>query len=164
MKTKYQLLLGLLAFNIMEYHPAAAHGNTKHDADGFEIISAGPPQALIGQLALSYESQVAPIFKRKCYDCHGKSQDKPWYYILPGIKQLIDYDIHEAQEHMNMTNGFPFQGHGSPKDDLIALRKTIKQGSMPPFLYLFMHPDNMITQVEQKTILEWIAKTLEQFD
>lgn len=120
--------------------------------------------AAIKQINLSYQKQVKPIFEKKCFDCHGTITDFPWYYNIPGIKQLMDHDIAEAKEHMDMTNDFPFGGHGSPVSDLNSLRDTIVNGTMPILMYRLTHPDSKLNQAEQKIVFEWIddaIKTLE---
>jgi hypothetical protein len=121
-------------------------------------------QKTINQINISYQKKVKPIFKKKCFDCHGTITDFPWYYNIPGIKQLMDHDIAEAKEHMDMTNDFPFGGHGSPVSDLNSLRESIVNGTMPILMYRLTHPDSKINQTEQKIVFEWIdnaIKTLE---
>ena len=103
-------------------------------------------QLAIKQINLSYQKQVKPIFEKKCFDCHGTITDFPWYYNIPGIKQLMDHDIAEAKEHMDMTNDFPFGGHGSPVSDLNSLRESIVNGTMPILMYRLTHPDSKINQ------------------
>ena len=75
---------------------------------------------------------MKPIFQKKCLACHGTGNTLPWYASIPGPKQLIQNDIKEAKKHMDMSQDFPFLGHGTPKDDLKALKKTIKKETMPP--------------------------------
>ena len=103
-----------------------------------------------------YTKNIQPIFNKKCMDCHSLKTTYPWYYQLPGIKQVIDSDIKEGREHLDFTEGFPFKSHASPEEDLIALRDSIKDGSMPPFSYRLMHPGAALRDDERKTILEWI--------
>jgi hypothetical protein len=117
-------------------------------------------QLAIKQINLSYQKQVKPIFEKKCFDCHGTITDFPWYYNIPGIKQLMDHDIAEAKEHMDMTNDFPFGGHGSPVSDLNSLRESIVNGTMPILMYRLTHPDSKINQAEQKIVFGWIDEAV----
>ena len=59
----------------------------------------------------AYRAEIEPIFKAKCFDCHSSSTRHPWYYKVPGVRQLINSDVKEAKEHLDMSQGFPFQGH-----------------------------------------------------
>lgn len=133
----------------------------KVDEDGFEIISSVPSVEVLKKVNDSYLAEVKTIFSNKCLSCHGINIDMPWYYVLPGAKQLIDYDMLEAKKHMDMTNDFPFVGHGAPKDDLNALKKTIQKETMPPLTYNLLHWKSKITDTEKAIILKWINESLE---
>jgi hypothetical protein len=117
-------------------------------------------QTAIEQINLSYQKQVKPIFEKKCFDCHGTITDFPWYYKVPGIKQLMDQDMAEAKKHLDMTNDFPFGGHGSPVSDLKSLRESIINGTMPILMYRLTHPDSKINQAEQKIVFGWIDEAV----
>ena len=84
----------------------------------------------------------------------------PWYAGIPGPKQLIQNDIKEAKEHMDMSNDFPFEGHGTPKDDLEALNKTVKENTMPPIQYKILHWSSSLTEDEKRTVNKWVADSL----
>jgi hypothetical protein len=109
----------------------------------------------------NYQFRVKGIFKEKCMDCHGIPETYPWYYKVPGTKQMMDYDIQEAQEHLDMTNDFPFGGHGTPLSDLKELRKTVKKDSMPPFQYWIFHPDSRLNDEEKQIVLQWIEQSIQ---
>ncbi len=129
------------------------------DADGFEIVSTAPSQEVIDKINKNYQSSVKKIFSNKCLSCHGVNDSPPWYYHIPGPKQLMDYDMREAKKHMDMSNDFPFGGHGSPMDDLNALTKTIEKDDMPPMKYRIMHWDSKLTDTEIKVIGNWIKES-----
>ena len=67
--------------------------------------------------------------------------------------------MREAKKHMDMSNDFPFGGHGSPVDDLNALTKTIEKDDMPPMKYRVMHWDSKLTDDEIKVINNWIKES-----
>lgn len=106
-----------------------------------------------------YLEKIKPIFKKKCYDCHGKAENFPWYYSLPIVKQFMNHHIEEAQEHMDMTEDFPFKGSKGIKHDLEELEEVIEEGEMPLFSYRIMHKDSAITEEEKTIIFEWIKNT-----
>jgi hypothetical protein len=72
----------------------------------------------------------------------------------------MDNDIKEGRDHMDMTNGFPFKSHATPKEDLDALEETIGEGTMPPLRYKLMHPDSSMTPEEKEKIRNWIDESL----
>jgi hypothetical protein len=129
------------------------------DDDGFEIVSTAPSKKVLDEINNIYLSNVKKIFSNKCLSCHGVNDSPPWYYHIPGPKQLMDSDMREAKKHMDMSNDFPFGGHGSPVDDLNALSKTIKKGDMPPIQYRVMHWGSKLTESEIKEINSWVKKS-----
>jgi hypothetical protein len=73
---------------------------------------------------------------------------------------MMNHDMEEAKEHLDMTKGFPFAGHGTPKKDLEALKETVKEDSMPPWQYKLMHWDSVLTSGEKKIVNQWINESL----
>ena len=107
-----------------------------------------------------YLKKIKTIFKKSCFDCHGVVEKFPWYYKIPGVKHYIDYDISESKKHLEMTKDFPFISHASPTDDLKAIIKTIKDGSMPPIRYWMMHPNSRLTKKEIKIVNDWVVESI----
>lgn len=134
------------------------HGNEKHvDLPKKEL----PAAQIINE---TYLKSVKPIFEKKCLDCHGGPTKFPWYYKIPGAKQLIDHDIEESKEHMDLTSPFPFKGHHTPKEDLESIAKVIEQGEMPPWRYLIMHKETKISAEETVLILKWTQDSIKLLD
>jgi hypothetical protein len=107
-----------------------------------------------------YLNSVKSIFQKSCFDCHSSQTKFPWYSNLPGAKQLIASDVAEAKKHLDMSSDFPFQGHGTPEEDLIAIRKEVLDGSMPPFRYRILHPSSKMSEDEKRRTIEWIDASL----
>ncbi len=103
-----------------------------------------------------YIQNVQPIFKKSCFDCHGTASEMPWYYKVPGIKGMIDADMKEAKMHLNMSKGFPFEGHGSVSEDLSAIEKSVSEETMPPRNYQIMHPSSKLSKEEKQIVIKWI--------
>lgn len=145
-----------------------SHGKEEHkpkmNQESSKVIQKKKGPIIVKKINSSYKKRIKPIFKNKCLVCHGQNKKFPWYYSLPLAKQLIDHDVKEAKKHVNMSNDFPFGGHGSPKDDLIALRKSVKKNSMPPLRYKIMHWDSSLTKKEKRVINTWITESLKLLD
>jgi cytochrome c peroxidase len=107
-----------------------------------------------------YLNSVKSIFQKSCFDCHSSKTKSPWYSNLPGAKQLIARDVAEAKEHLDMSSDYPFQGHGTPEEDLIAIRKAALDGSMPPFRYRILHSSSQMSEAEKRRTIEWIDSSL----
>ena len=112
----------------------------------------------------SYLKNISDIFSKKCMDCHGEPKKMPWYHSLPVAKQIMNDDMKEAKKHLNIQDGFPFKGHGTPKQDLEAIDKAIAKGEMPPLRYKLMHWSSKISTNEAQIIKNWVEESLQLLD
>lgn len=131
-----------------------------YDVQGFEIISKNISCSVLRSISDSYQTAIKPIFEMKCLMCHGQAERLPLYSIVPPASFLVQSDIREAKKHMNMTYGFPFEGHGSEVDDLKAIKKVVEQNLMPPWQYKLMHWRSTLTEQERQAILSWVDHSL----
>lgn len=137
-----------------------AHEKNLHESQGVQVKKEeGSDKQALQEIAAEYERTVRPFFQAKCFDCHSHQTRYPWYHQLPGIRQWIDRDIREAHQHMDMSWGFPFKGHGSPSEDLESIGEVVNKGTMPPFRYILMHWDARLTDEEKMAILQWVEKS-----
>lgn len=110
------------------------------------------------EITADYQMIVAPLFQKACADCHSGDTQYPWYAMIPGIKQWIKGDIEEARKHIEFSNGYPFQSHGTPIEDLIAVEKVIKEDTMPPLRYRLMHGKARLDENEKRRIIDWARR------
>jgi hypothetical protein len=108
----------------------------------------------------SYLANIKPIFEKKCFDCHSNATKFPWYYKIPGFKQMIDYDIKKAKRHIDMSKDFPFISHNTPLKDLNSLREIIIENDMPPLRYIIAHWDARLTKSEREAIIKWSEESI----
>jgi hypothetical protein len=148
---------------------ALGHNNENHNKDNSNKPSSttsstisiqGNAKKTLEEIDQDYQSNVKPLIIRACYNCHSSQTNFPWYYDLPIIKGQIDKDIKEAKKHLDFGDKFPFISHAAPKKDLTALRKTIVEGTMPPFKYKIMHFESWLSDTEKKSIISWIDRSL----
>lgn len=145
-----------------------SHGAEQHETvqDQIDKFNAAQPtykkkfDEVYVNINTQYIKHVKPIFEKKCFDCHGDTTKYPWYYALPGIKQMIDHDIKEAKEHIDMSKDFPFLSHKTPLKDLQSLRKIGLKGGMPPLRYILGHWDSRLTQDEKRLIIQWTEDSM----
>ncbi len=165
-------ITSILLSILLSFPQAYGHGDEKHEAseqkkeieldeNGFETLPKGPSKIILSKINDVYLESVKNIFEKKCLSCHGINNSLPWYYNVPGAKQLMNYDMKESKKHMDMSNDFPFMGHGSPADDLNALAKTIKKGNMPPLRYKLLHWNSELTEDEINIVAKWLTEALE---
>lgn len=135
-----------------------AHGGEKHRVR--EAAEDSARAEAVREIAERYRRDVEPLFKASCFDCHTDKTRYPWYYRLPFVRGKIDRDVEEAREHLDMGGGFPFEGHGSPEEDLKAIREVLEEGEMPPWEYRLLHWGSGLTGKEKRKIYEWVEWSL----
>lgn len=155
MLSKCLLIIATLVFSFSTYahegHHHVPHGSIDKTAD-----APDNEKRIFEQINSNYGAKIKPIFENKCMACHSSKATYPSYYNWPIAKQLIDSDTKEAKEHVGMDNGFPFSGHGTPVEDLDAIKKATVEGSMPPWRYRIMHSGSGLTDEEKKLIIQWV--------
>ena len=155
-------VLAVTAF-LFSAAPAPAHEGEEHGTGG-DHSAAGQPAAtqldpaVINTINNHYLRDVKPIFKKVCFDCHSEQTRYPSYYVIPGVRQLIDWDIREARKHIDMNADFPFKGHGTPLKDLKAIKKEIDEGDMPPLRYKILHWNERLTGEEEQVVQRWTSE------
>ena len=162
MKNSNIILVLLLPFIL------AAHGNKKHDND-VNIVKQEKdisiePVSVYKEINQKYIQSIKPIFEKKCFDCHGTISSYPWYYKLPGVKQMMDYDTKEAKEHLDMKNDFPFVSHETPMQDLKSLKEIGLKGNMPPLRYLLGHWDSSLNEEEKAKLIKWSEESIKKLE
>lgn len=149
------LLSVLLAFSV----ELSAHEDNSADALKKEtnVDKNLPIYELINS---SYLADIKPILEKKCFDCHSNATKFPWYYKIPGFKQMIDYDIKKAKKHIDLSKDFPFISHNTPLKDLNSLREVIIENDMPPLRYIIAHWDARLTKNEREAIIKWSEESI----
>lgn len=155
-----------VAFGVMISGVAWAHEGHHVSAEGHsqevKLAEVKPKSKLkdtYRDIAKVYDSEVRQIFESKCADCHSNEAPMPWYYAIPLVNRLLDHDRTEAQEHLEISKGFPFAGHGTPDEDLAAIDQAVKKDSMPTRFYRLMHPSTALSKDEKKRILDWTERS-----
>lgn len=158
------ITLSVLVPSIILGHGGSTHEGTKIlEVNSTKSINSNEDlQKIYQEINITYTQNVKPIFEKKCFDCHGKIEKYPWYYKLPGIKQLMDSDIKEAKKHLDMSKDFPFISHETPLKDLKSLREVIEENDMPPFQYVLGHWDSRLTKEEKKKLYQWVEDSLKK--
>lgn len=158
--SRLSLILSLLA--IAETAMAhKGHSHQKREEEKSPEKSVVNEQSLTySEIRAAYDADIAPIFRKACFDCHSSETKYPWYANLPFAKSLIEDDITEAKKHIDMTGGFPFKGHGSVTEDLQAIEEDIRERTMPPLRYRLMHWQPQLTETDREKIFRWIHDTL----
>ncbi len=103
--------------------------------------------------------RASAIVQEKCVDCHAPGMARmPIYAQLPVAKQVMTQHIEMASERM-ILNPSLFSGETSFSPLLLArIEHVLRNGMMPPGLFLIMHWDGGLSNEERQTLLDWIAE------
>jgi len=92
--------------------------------------------------------------RRACFDCHSNETVWPWYSNVAPVSWLVQRDVNDGRSHLNFTEWDRTQRHAK---DVAA---QVRQGDMPPWFYLPMHPQAKLTQAEKDALIVGAGKTL----
>ena len=135
---------------------AYAHNGVHHAHSNAEQVKSAPEsKSVFEAINQEYLQNVKSILQRSCFDCHSQNTKFPWYHSVPLIGGWMEGDVREAQTHLDFTFGFPFKGHGTPEEDLKAIRDVIADESMPPWRYRILHGETKMTKEERERIIAW---------
>jgi hypothetical protein len=97
---------------------------------------------------------TAELFSRACFDCHSNQTVWPWYSHVAPVSWLLQRDVNGGRGHLNFTEWNRPQKHA--KD----VEEQIKEGEMPPWFYLPMHPAARLSDSEKQALIAGAEKSL----
>jgi len=98
--------------------------------------------------------QTRYLVHRACFDCHSNQTTFPWYSNVAPVSWLLQRDVNGGRSHLNFTEWDLPQKHA--KD----VSEEVKQGDMPPWFYLPLHPAARLTAGEKQALMDGAEKTL----
>ncbi|MFN8638919.1 MAG: heme-binding domain-containing protein [Dehalococcoidia bacterium] len=135
-------------------------------------------QALIGLVVLALGIQLVPygrshtnppvlaeptwdsprtreLAARACFDCHSNETVWPWYSNVAPVSWLVQRDTDEGRGELN------FSEWTNPKPRRAGqAAEAIREGGMPPALYLPTHPEARLSAAEKDELLKGVIATM----
>ena len=99
------------------------------------------------------------LFMRACADCHSNETKWPWYSNVAPISWLVQHDVDEGREHFNISNWLHQKKN---KGDEAA--QEVREGEMPPLVYLPAHPEARLSETEKKELITGLVNTFGEED
>ena len=94
------------------------------------------------------------LIHRACFDCHSNETLWPWYSNVAPVSWLLQRDVNEGRSHLNFTEWDRPQKHA--KD----VAEQVKEGEMPLWFYLPMHPAARLTDTEKQALISGAETSL----
>ncbi len=99
------------------------------------------------------------LFMRACADCHSNETKWPWYSNVAPVSWLVQHDVDEGREHFNISNWLHQKKN---KGDESA--QELREGEMPPLVYLPAHPEARLSATEKKELVQGLVNTFGEED
>ena len=99
-------------------------------------------------------SATRALIRRACFDCHSNQTIWPWYSYVAPVSWLVQNDVDGGRRHLNFTEWDRPQRHA---EDVAA---QVKQGDMPLWFYVPLHPDARLTGAEREALIDGAEKSL----
>ncbi len=93
------------------------------------------------------------IFFRVCKDCHSNETEWPWYSFVAPASWLVQWDVEEARSHFNVSEW------GREKNEGDEAAKLVREGEMPLWFYLPLHPDARLSDAEREAFIAGLVAT-----
>jgi len=91
---------------------------------------------------------------RACFDCHSNETVWPWYANVAPISWLLQRHVDEGREKLNVSQW------GSGEQETEHLVRLVREGGMPPWDFVLMHPEAALSDTEQQALIDGLRTTL----
>lgn len=88
---------------------------------------------------------------RACFDCHSNETVWPWYSNVAPVSWLVQRDVDEGREKLN------FSEWTTPAEEAGESAETVREGEMPPRVFLITHPEARLSAAEQEELATGLA-------
>ncbi|MFS8636979.1 MAG: heme-binding domain-containing protein [Gemmatimonadota bacterium] len=104
--------------------------------------------------------EVRDVLRRACYDCHSNETRWPWYARVAPVKWLVRYDVAKGRDDLNFStwNRYSPERQAHKLEEVV---ETVTDGSMPPRIYLPLHPDARLTNEEVELLRAWALEQMQ---
>ena len=99
-------------------------------------------------------ARTLALVRRACFDCHSNEVRWPWYSHVAPMSWLVQRDVDRGRRELNFSEWDRRQG----KADDAA--EEVREGRMPPWFYLPVHPEARLSPAEKSDLLEGLRATI----
>lgn len=98
--------------------------------------------------------ETKALIRRACFDCHSNETVWPWYSHIAPVSWLVQNDVNGGRMHLNFSEWDRPQHHTDDIGD------QVRQGGMPLWYYLPMHPAARLTGAEKLALIDGAKKSV----
>jgi len=98
--------------------------------------------------------ETRALAKQACFDCHSNETVWPWYSNVAPISWLVQRDVDEGRKSIN------FSEWHRPQKDADEVTKVIREGQMPQWYYIMLHPPAKLSVGERELLMLGLDDTV----
>jgi hypothetical protein len=98
--------------------------------------------------------QTRALAQRACFDCHSNVTFWPWYSRVTPSSFLVVSDVEDGRRRLNFSEWDKPQ-----RATIMDVEHDIREGDMPLWYYLPMHPDARLSAAEKSQLIDGLRKT-----
>jgi hypothetical protein len=88
-----------------------------------------------------------------CFDCHSNETKWPWYANIAPISWRLQRHVDEGRAKLN------FSEWGTREQEAGELVEVVREGEMPPWDYLLLHPEARLSDADKQALIEGLGST-----
>ena len=96
------------------------------------------------------------LAQRACFDCHSNETTWPWFDYVAPVSWYVANHINDGRRSLN------FSQWDQPNSDFEEVSRSVKNGEMPLWDYVLLHPSAKLTADEQTALLNGLQATFQQ--
>lgn len=131
-----------------------------------QVIPSGrppnqPPEGYDFFKAVDAPAEIEQLLRTSCYDCHSEEVDYPWYAYVAPSSWLVSRDVKKGRSKLDFSRWADL----SKKEKLKLageIADEVEEGAMPLPVYLLMHPNASLDQMEREMIIDWTEALAEK--
>jgi cytochrome c551/c552 len=97
--------------------------------------------------------ETRALARGACFDCHSDETVWPWYSRVAPVSFILVDHVHEGRAQLNFSE---WEG---PNADFEEVSEQMREGAMPPWDYLIMHPNAKLHAAGQDQLLAGLQAT-----
>jgi len=91
---------------------------------------------------------------RACYACHSNQTEWPWYSNVAPASWLVQRDVDLGRRKLN------FSEFDRRQEEADEAAEEVEKGSMPPPIFLPLHPEAVLSAAERAELAAGLGATL----
>jgi len=98
--------------------------------------------------------EIMTILEVSCFDCHSNNTQWPWYSYVAPVSWWVTHDVNDGRKELNFSNWNTLK-ISKQRELRTEIWKQVKEGEMPHFGYIPLHPRAEVTAKEKIYLKKW---------